>query len=93
MVDLPLTGNALLQKIKNLAHLSKRETAKECGYVKISTTGKERIDLSGLYAATLAASGLTLDATQSMGKPGRTVTYKPEFDEVLSPQTQAFQHF
>ncbi|WP_310429412.1 hypothetical protein, partial [Chamaesiphon sp. VAR_48_metabat_135_sub] len=59
----PLTGKALLQKVKDLSHLAKRETAKQCGYVKTSTSGGIRTDLSGFYDAVLAAKGVKLDET------------------------------
>ena len=33
----PLTGKALLQKLKELPHLSRREKAHECGYLRSCT--------------------------------------------------------
>jgi hypothetical protein len=74
-IEAPLTGKALLQKVKELAHLAKRETAKECGYIKTSTTGGIRTDLSGFYDAVLAAKGVKLDET-SRDTRGKTATYK-----------------
>jgi AbrB-like transcriptional regulator len=71
----PLTGKALLQKVKELAHLAKRETAKECGYIKTSTSGGVRTDLSGFYDAVLAAKGVKLDET-SRDSRGKVATYK-----------------
>ena len=72
---IPLTGKALLQKVKELAHLAKRETAKQCGYVKVSTSGGVRTDLSGFYDAVLAAKGVKLDET-SRDSRGKVATYK-----------------
>jgi AbrB-like transcriptional regulator len=71
----PLTGKALLQKVKDLAHLAKRETAKQCGYVKTSTSGGVRTDLSGFYDAVLAAKGVKLDES-SRDSRGKVATYK-----------------
>ncbi len=70
-----LVGKALLQKVKELSHLAKRETAKQCGYVKTSTTGGTRTDLSGFYDAVLAAKGVKLDET-SRDTRGKVATYK-----------------
>ncbi|WP_373542695.1 AbrB family transcriptional regulator [Chamaesiphon sp.] len=71
----PLTGKALLQKVKELAHLAKRETAKQCGYVKTSSSGGVRTDLSGFYDAVLSAKGVKLDET-SRDSRGKVATYK-----------------
>ena len=37
----PLTGEALLAKVKELEHLAKEEKAKECGYFTITKNGVE----------------------------------------------------
>ena len=71
----PLTGKALLQKVKELSHLAKRETAKQCGYVKSTTSGGVRTDLSGFYDAVLTAKGVKLDET-SRDSRGKVATYK-----------------
>jgi AbrB-like transcriptional regulator len=70
-----LTGKALLQKVKEFSHLAKRETAKQCGYVKTSASGGVRTDLSGFYDAVLAAKGVKLDET-SRDTRGKVATYK-----------------
>jgi hypothetical protein len=49
----PLTGKALLQKLKELAHLPKRETTKHCGYY--STTKNERVEQRKSYYSSIAA--------------------------------------
>ena len=41
----PLTGTALLQKVKTLATLSKTQKAKACGYYTVTKGGVERINL------------------------------------------------
>ena len=71
----PLTGKALLQKVKELSHLAKRETATQCGYVKTTKAGITRTDLSGFYDAVLTAKGVKLDES-SRDNRGKTATYK-----------------
>jgi hypothetical protein len=71
----PLTGKALLQKVKELSHLAKRETAKQCGYVKTTASGGARTDLSGFYDAVLTAKGVKLDET-SRDSRGKVATNK-----------------
>jgi hypothetical protein len=66
----PLTGKALLQKVKDLAHLSKRETAKACGYTTTSKDGQERVKLSEFYDALLEAKGIQLEPDKAK-KDGR----------------------
>jgi hypothetical protein len=41
----PLTGAALLQKVKTLATLSKTQKAKACGYYTVTKGGGERVNL------------------------------------------------
>ncbi len=74
-ITAPLTGKALLQKVKELSHLAKRETAKQCGYVKTTASGGVRTDLSGFYDAVLTAKGVKLDET-SRDSRGKVATYK-----------------
>ena len=73
--ETPLTGKALLQKVKEFSHLAKRETAKQCGYVKTSASGGIRTDLSGFYDAVLSAKGVKLDETGRDSR-GKVATYK-----------------
>lgn len=75
VTEAPLTGKALLQKVKELSHLAKRETAKQCGYVKTSAAGGVRTDLSGFYDAVLSAKGVKLDES-SRDTRGKVATYK-----------------
>lgn len=64
----PLTEKTLLQKVKELAHLTKRETAKECGYYSFTKDNHPRTSLSSFYDALLEAKGInyefTIDALQ-----------------------------
>jgi AbrB family looped-hinge helix DNA binding protein len=72
----PLTGKELLQKVKELTHLNKRDTAKECGYYSTTKTGKTRIDLTGFYDALLAARGISLEPAKKKDGRGREATYR-----------------
>jgi len=77
--DLPtalLTGKALLQKMKELAHLPRRETAKHCGYFSTSKAGDVRVNLTDFYDAVLAAKGVALDPGASVDGRGREATYR-----------------
>ena len=70
----PLTGKALLQKVKELSHLPRRETAKKCGYYTITKDKQTRVNLTDFYDAVLAAKGVPLDPEGT--KDGRgTRTY------------------
>ncbi len=72
----PLTGKALLQKVEALAHLPRRETAKRCGYVTLTKTNKQRVNLSEFYDAVLAAKGLSLNPSSSRDKRGREPSFR-----------------
>lgn len=67
----PLAGKELLKKLKDLSHLSKREKAKECGYV----VGKQ-VNLSGFMNAILEAKGISLDANAKADGRGREASYR-----------------
>ncbi len=67
----PLTGKALLQKIKECSHLGMREQAKMCGYYS-----KNRVNLAEFYKAYVAAHGIPLDSEQSRDRRGREPTYR-----------------
>lgn len=71
----PLKGKALLQKLKELAHLPRRETAKQCGYVT-GNGDSERVNLTDFYDAVLAAKGIDLDPEESRDGRGREATYR-----------------
>lgn len=71
----PLTGKALLQKIKD-SNLPKRELAKQCGYYTVSKDGQTRINLAEFYNAVLAAKGIALEPEASKDGRGREATYR-----------------
>lgn len=72
----PLTGKALLQKVKELSHMTKRETARECGYYTLTKDNQPRISLSNFYDALLEAKGITLEPETSKDGRGREPTYR-----------------
>ncbi|MEO0536415.1 MAG: AbrB family transcriptional regulator [Cyanobacteria bacterium P01_A01_bin.123] len=72
----PLNGKALLQKVKELSHLSKKETAKECGYYSLTKEGQVRVNLTDFYDALLAARGITLNPESAKDGRGREPTYR-----------------
>ena len=72
----PLTGKALLQKVKELAHLPRRETAKKCGYYTITKDNQTRVNLTDFYDAVLAAKGVPLDPEGAKDGRGREPTYR-----------------
>ncbi|MEL6581571.1 MAG: AbrB family transcriptional regulator [Cyanobacteria bacterium J06621_12] len=72
----PLTGKALLQKVKELSHLPRRETAKKCGYYTITKDNQTRVNLTDFYDAVLAAKGVPLDPEGAKDGRGREPTYR-----------------
>lgn len=73
----PLTGEALLTKVKQLEHLSKEEKAKECGYYTVTKNGVERVNMMKFLNALIDAEGIQLDSKQSSnGRGGRSASYR-----------------
>lgn len=72
----PLTGKALLQKVKELNHLPRRETAKRCGYYTVTKNDQTRVNLTDFYDALLAAKGVPLDPDGVKDGRGREPTYR-----------------
>lgn len=72
----PLTGKALLQKVKELSHLPRRETAKRCGYYTITKSDQTRVNLTDFYDAVLGAKGVPLDPEGTKDGRGREPTYR-----------------
>ena len=71
-----LTGKALLQKVKELSHLSRRETAKACGYYSVTKNNETRVNLTDFYDAVLSARGIPLSPEGSKDGRGREATYR-----------------
>ena len=76
MATAPLTGKALLQKVKELSHLPRRETAKKCGYYTVTKDKQTRVNLTDFYDAVLAAKGVPLDPEGAKDGRGREPTYR-----------------
>lgn len=73
----PLTGEALLEKVKELENLSKEDKAKECGYYTITKNGVERVNMMKFYNALLEAKEIELDGKQAgNGRGGRSASYR-----------------
>jgi AbrB family looped-hinge helix DNA binding protein len=72
----PVTGKALLQKVKELSHLPRRETAKRCGYYSTSKDGQVRVNLTDFYDAVLGAKGVPLDPEGTKDGRGREPTFR-----------------
>lgn len=72
----PLTGKALLQRVKELSHLPRRETAKQCGYYTITKTGQTRVNLTEFYDSLLVARGVPLNPEGTKDGRGREPTYR-----------------
>jgi len=72
----PLIGKALLQKVKELSHLPRRETAKQCGYYSNQKNGDVRVNLTDFYDAVLAAKGVELDPEGKKDGRGREASYR-----------------
>jgi hypothetical protein len=72
----PLTGKALLQKVKELSHLPRRETAKRCGYYTLTKNNQTRVNLTDFYDALLVARGVPLGTESTKDGRGREPTYR-----------------
>lgn len=72
----PLTGKALLNKVKELAHLPRREKARRCGYYTPGRGGQTRVNLADFLEALLEAKGTTLSIEGSKDGRGREPTYR-----------------
>jgi len=72
-----LTGQALVQKVKELEDYTKEEKAKACGYYTITKNGTERVNMMKFMNALIAAEGIELDSEQSSnGRGGRSASYR-----------------
>ncbi len=72
----PLTGKALLQKVKDLSDLPRRERAKRCGYYTVTKNNQVRVNLTDFYDALLAARGIPLSPEGPKDGRGREPTYR-----------------
>jgi AbrB-like transcriptional regulator len=72
----PLTGKALLTKLKEILKLSRSAKAIECGYVSVGKNGESRVNLSGFINAILEARGVSLDSESGKDGRGKAATYR-----------------
>ncbi|MFE1745931.1 AbrB family transcriptional regulator [Coleofasciculus sp. H7-2] len=73
----PLTGEALVKKVKELESLSKEEKARACGYYTVTKSGVERVNMMKFLNALIDAEGIELDGKQSgNGRGGRSASYR-----------------
>ena len=72
----PLTGKALLQKLKEISELPRREKARECGYVSLTKHNKPRIESGKFMSALLFAKGISLENESEKSERGREATYR-----------------
>jgi AbrB-like transcriptional regulator len=72
----PLTGKVLLQKVKNLQHLSRREKARKCGYFSTTKNNQTRVNIGGFLNAIVEAQGIALSPEGNKDRRGRESTYR-----------------
>jgi bifunctional DNA-binding transcriptional regulator/antitoxin component of YhaV-PrlF toxin-antitoxin module len=72
----PLTGKALLAKVKELSTLPRRERAKQCGYYTVTKNNQVRVNLTDFYDALLSARGIPLSPEAPKDGRGREPTYR-----------------
>jgi AbrB-like transcriptional regulator len=68
---IPLIGKALQAKIKELASLSKSETAKGCGYYSVAKDGTVKVNLKQFYDAVLQSKGININVDKKPKADGR----------------------
>ncbi len=73
----PLTGEELVNKVKELGSLSKDAKAKACGYYTLTKNGIERVNMMKFLKALIAAEGIVLDGSgNGNGRGGRSASYR-----------------
>lgn len=73
----PLTGKALLKKVKEMEAESKEAKARACGYSSITKAGTSRVNMMKFLNALIEAEGIQLDGTPSgPGRSGRSASYR-----------------
>ena len=71
-----LIGKALLKKVKDLSHKSKKDTAIACGYYTTTKDQQKRVNLGKFYDAILQAKGVKLYERDTKDGRGRAPTYR-----------------
>lgn len=72
----PLTGKALLQRVKELSNLPRREKARRCGYYTTGKNNQVRVNLADFFEAVLEAKGTSLSTEAPKDGRGREPTYR-----------------
>ncbi len=73
----PLTGEALIEKVKLLGNLPKEEKARACGYYTLTKNGVERVNMMKFLNALIDAEGIDLDSSANgQGRGGRSASYR-----------------
>jgi hypothetical protein len=72
----PLTGKALLQRLKEVQHLSRREKARQCGYYSITKNKQTRVNIGEFLNAIIEAKGIPLNVEGGKDGRGREPTYR-----------------
>jgi hypothetical protein len=73
----PLIGAALLEKVRELDHLSKEDKARACGYSTPSSKGAARVHMVQFQKALIEATGIELDGkTEGGSRGGRNAGYR-----------------
>ena len=75
----PLTGQALLEQIKNLEAFTREEKARRCGYSSLNADGSERLHMVKFMNALLEAEGIDVDGQGSSSrksKQGRNMSFR-----------------
>lgn len=72
-----LTGQELLDKIKELGAISRSDVARACGYVTTKKDGSERINFTAFYEAISEAKGVILAPPEgkAKGKRGKPLSF------------------
>ncbi|MGP0129409.1 MAG: AbrB family transcriptional regulator [cyanobacterium endosymbiont of Rhopalodia musculus] len=75
--DTPLTGTALVEKVKELGNLGREEKARACGYYTQTKNGIERVNMMKFLNALIDAEGIELDSSsEGQGRGGRSASYR-----------------
>lgn len=73
----PLSGKALVKKVRELDDLSREDKAKACGYYTVMKSGVERVNMMKFLNALIEAEGIQLDSPQGgNGRGGRNASYR-----------------
>jgi len=73
-ITAPLTGDALVAKVRELDGAPKSDQVRACGYVSTKKDGTERLNFTAFYEALLNAKGMDF-GSKERGKPGRSLSF------------------